>query len=115
MTSQDADPARGAATERELPEPMAQVLAAYERHLVSERDLTPHTVRAYVGDIRGMLEQAARLGHTDVGTLDVRTLRSWLATQQTLGKARTTMARRATTVSVTRRCSTLTACTAAGM
>lgn len=100
MTSQDADPAEAAAAEGELPEPMAQVLAAYERHLVSERDLTPHTVRAYVGDIRGMLEQAARLGHTDVGTLDVRTLRSWLATQQTLGKARTTMARRATAVRV---------------
>ena len=35
-----------------LPEPMAQALAAYERHLVSERDLAGHTVRAYVGDIR---------------------------------------------------------------
>src|SRR6476660_8255550 len=79
---------------------MAQTLAAYERHLVSERDLTGHTVRAYVGDIRGMLEQAARLGHTGVDTLDVRTLRSWLAKQQTLGKARSTMARRATAVRV---------------
>jgi integrase/recombinase XerC len=84
----------------DLPEEMARVLAAYERHLVSERDLTPNTVRAYTGDIRSMLEQAARLGHTGVDTLDVRTLRSWLATQQTLGKARTTMARRATAVRV---------------
>ena len=84
----------------DLPEEMARVLAAYERHLVSERDLTGNTVRAYVGDIRSMLEQAARLGHTGVDTLDVRTLRSWLATQQTLGKARTTMARRATAVRV---------------
>ena len=79
---------------------MAQALAAYERHLVSERDLTGHTVRAYVGDIRGMLEQAARLGHTGVDTRDVRTLRSWLATHQTLGKARTTMARRATAFTI---------------
>ncbi|MEO5711604.1 MAG: tyrosine recombinase XerC [Nocardioidaceae bacterium] len=79
---------------------MARVLAAYERHLVSERDLTANTVRAYLGDIRSMLDQAARLGHTGVDTLDVRTLRSWLATQQTLGKARTTMARRATAVRV---------------
>jgi integrase/recombinase XerC len=79
---------------------MAQALAAYERHLVSERDLTPHTVRAYLGDIASMLDQAARLGHASVATLDVRTLRSWLATQQTLGKARTTMARRATAVRV---------------
>jgi len=47
-----------------------------------------------------MLQQAARLGHTGIGTLDVRTLRSWLATQQTLGKARTTMSRRATAVRV---------------
>ena len=84
----------------ELPEEMAQTLAAYERHLVSERDLTPHTVRAYLGDVSSMLGQAARLGHDSVSTIDVRTLRSWLATQQTLGKARTTMARRATAVRV---------------
>ena len=83
-----------------LPEPMATVLAEYERHLVSERDLTPHTVRAYAADIAGMLEHAAKLGHTDLSTLDVRTLRSWLANQQTRGLARTTMARRATAVRV---------------
>jgi len=79
---------------------MAQALVAYERHLVSERDLAPHTVRAYLGDIRSMLEQAVRLGHGDLTTLDLRTLRSWLATQQTLGRARTTMSRRATAVRV---------------
>ena len=83
-----------------LPESMVTVLAAYERHLSSERDLTPHTVRAYMGDVSGMLEHAALLGHTDLGTIDVQTLRSWLAKQQTLGKARTTVARRATAVRV---------------
>lgn len=92
----DADEPGGAG----LPEPLAEALAAYERHLVSERDLTPHTVRAYMGDVAGMLEHAAMLGHTEVGSLDVRTLRSWLAKQQTMGKARTTMARRATAVRV---------------
>ena len=94
--SEDAAPP----PEDSLPEPMARVLADYERHLTAERDLTPHTVRAYLGDIGGMLEHAARLGHEEVGTLDVRTLRSWLAKQQTLGRARTTMARRATAVRV---------------
>jgi integrase/recombinase XerC len=79
---------------------MAAVLADYERHLTSERDLTPHTVRAYLGDIAAMLEHAALLGHTGVETLDVRTLRSWLAKQQTLGRARTTLSRRATAVRV---------------
>ena len=89
-----------AAEEAGLPEGMAAVLGEYERHLVSERDLTPHTVRAYLGDLAAMLEHARRLGHTDIGTVDVRTLRSWLAQQQTLGKARTTVARRATAVRV---------------
>ncbi|MGZ6803954.1 MAG: tyrosine recombinase XerC [Nocardioidaceae bacterium] len=79
---------------------MTRVLGDYERHLVSERDLTPHTVRAYLGDVAGMLAHAARLGHSDVGTLDLRTLRSWLAAQQSRGRARTTLARRATAVRV---------------
>ncbi len=83
-----------------LPEPMAAVLADYERHLVSERDLTPHTVRAYAADVAGMLGHAAQLGHTDLSSLDVRTLRSWLANQQIRGLARTTIARRATAVRV---------------
>ena len=84
----------------ELPEQMATALAAYERHLSAERNLAAHTVRAYVGDVLGLLRHAAALGHTDVGSLDLRTLRSWLANQQTLGKARSTMARRATAVRV---------------
>lgn len=83
-----------------LPEPMARTLADYERHLVRERDLTPHTVRAYLGDVRGVLEHAHRLGHTDPGTLDLRTLRSWLANLQTRGRSRTTVARRASAVRV---------------
>jgi integrase/recombinase XerC len=83
-----------------LPEPMATVLREYERHLVSERNLSAHTVRAYLGDVTAMLEHAAALGHLELASLDLRVLRSWLAKQQTLGKARTTMARRATAVRV---------------
>jgi len=83
-----------------LPEAMVAALGEYERHLVSERNLSAHTVRAYVGDVSAMLEHAALLGHAELGSLDLRTLRSWLAKQQTLGKARTTMARRATAVRV---------------
>lgn len=84
----------------DLPEPMARVLGTYERHLASERDLTPHTVRAYVGDVAGLLEHAGRLGFGDVTELDLRTLRSWLAKQQSLGLSRTTLARRATAARV---------------
>jgi integrase/recombinase XerC len=84
----------------DLPEEFALALAAYERHLVSERGLTPHTVRAYLGDVSGMLRHAAALGLSTLDQIDVRSLRSWLANQQTRGKARTTMARRATAVRV---------------
>ena len=100
MSTQDEHAEAASTGERFLPEPLAAVLADYERHLVSERDLTPHTVRAYVGDVAGMLEHAAALGHTDLRTLDLRSLRSWLAKQQTLGRSRTTMARRATAARV---------------
>lgn len=76
------------------------MLVAYERHLVSERDLTAHTVRAYCADISALLAHAGTLGVTDIRDLDVRTLRSWLANQQVRGKARTTLARRATAARV---------------
>jgi integrase/recombinase XerC len=84
----------------QLPEAMARVLGAYERHLASERDLTEHTVRAYVGDVAALLEHATRLGLADVAELDLRSLRSWLAKQQSLGLSRTTLARRATAARV---------------
>jgi integrase/recombinase XerC len=83
-----------------LSETMARLLADYERHLASERDLTPHTVRAYVGDIAGLLDHAGRMGIADIGELDLRALRSWLARQQTSGLSRTTLARRATAARV---------------
>ena len=84
----------------DLPEPMSRTLADYERHLVAERNLSEHSVRAYLGDISGLLTHAAGLGMSEVSQLDLRTLRSWLANQQVRGKARSTMSRRATAVRV---------------
>ncbi|MGH3356151.1 MAG: site-specific integrase, partial [Nocardioidaceae bacterium] len=74
----------------------ATLLADYERHLTAERDLTAHTVRAYLADITALLGHAQALGAQQLADVDLRTLRSWLARQQTLGKTRTTIARRAT-------------------
>ena len=45
-----------------LPPEMTSALAAFERHLRSERSLSAHTVRAYLGDIRSLLEYATRQG-----------------------------------------------------
>lgn len=83
-----------------LPEAFARALADYERHLVSERDLAPHTVRAYLTDVSSALDHASRLGHEELGALNLRVLRSWLALQHTRGKARATLARRASAVRV---------------
>ena len=86
--------------EEGLTEQMVRLLGDYERHLVSERDLAPHTVRAYLGDISSLLDHCRRLGLDDVADLDLRTLRSWLAKMQTTGRSRTTIARRATAARV---------------
>jgi len=83
-----------------LPEPFVVALGDYERHLGSERDASSHTVRSYLGDLASLLEHAHRLGLTRLEDLDLRTLRSWLANQQTRGRARTTLARRATAARV---------------
>ncbi len=76
------------------------LLADYERHLTAERDLSEHSVRAYIGDVADLLEHLNRLGHDELSKLDIRGLRSWLAKQQSLGKARSTMSRRATAARV---------------
>jgi len=76
------------------------VLADYERHLTAERDLTANSVRAYVVDLRGLAEHAEKLGVGDPADLTIRTLRSWLANLQIRGRARTTLARRATAARV---------------
>ena len=81
-----------------LPSGMAEVVADYERHLAVERDLSRHTVRAYVADVESMLGHSVALGHRELGSIDLRALRSWLARERTLGHTRTTLARRATAV-----------------
>lgn len=80
----------------ELSEAWAEALGAFERHLAHERDLSEHSVRAYVTDLTRLAEHVSRLGVDDPGRMTLRDLRSHLANQQTRGKARTTLARRAT-------------------
>ena len=80
-----------------LPASVADVLRQYERHLTLERDLSPHTVRAYLGDAVALLGHVAgnNLENATVGRIDLTNLRSWLAAQRTAGASRTTLARRA--------------------
>ena len=78
-----------------LPAPLSSALDAFRRHLAAERGTSPHTVRAYLGDIQALLEHAAQAGLTSLDGLDIALLRSWLADQHSAGLARATLARRA--------------------
>ena len=78
-----------------LPEALAEAVDAYERHLRLERNRSPHTVRAYVGDVVGFLDHVARLGARRPADVELAHLRGWLGIQRQRGAARSTMARRA--------------------
>jgi integrase/recombinase XerC len=77
-----------------LPAALSSALARFSRHLDVERALSRHTIRAYDGDIRSLLEYACRHGVAEPGELDLTTLRGWLASQHQDGAARATLARR---------------------
>ncbi|HEU5386662.1 MAG TPA: tyrosine recombinase XerC [Streptosporangiaceae bacterium] len=77
-----------------LPPELADALVAFERHLRSERSLSAHTVRAYLGDIGSLLEYASHQGVGAPRDLGLTELRGWLALQHESGAARTTLARR---------------------
>jgi integrase/recombinase XerC len=76
-----------------LPPPLAAALAEFERHLRAERSLSPHTVRAYAGDIESLLRHAHHAGIATPDGLELHVLRSWLGVQHESGAARATLAR----------------------
>ncbi len=76
------------------------VLDVYADHLRLERGLSPHTVRGYRTDLADLAEHARRARVHRPADLTLRLLRGWLAAQQSRGRARTTVARRATSVRV---------------
>ena len=90
----------GTTPEDELPPVLRRTLDDYVDHLSRNRDLSAHTVRAYRGDLRDLFIHLHRLGADELSGLTVRSLRSWLALQQTRGRARGTLQRRTAAVRV---------------
>ncbi|HEY1705952.1 MAG TPA: tyrosine recombinase XerC [Trebonia sp.] len=76
-----------------LPAALSSALDDFRRHLDAERALSRHTIRAYCGDIRALLDHAHRGGVESPAALDLGTLRGWLAEQHEAGAARATLAR----------------------
>ena len=83
-----------------LPAALSDALEAFVRHLELERGRSPHTVRAYAGDVASLLDHATRLGVVEPADVDLQVLRSWLARLRSAGAARTTMARRSSAARV---------------
>lgn len=77
---------------------LGSIRATFERYLESERNLSVHTVRAYLGDLDSFFEHLEKLDITDFAKLELSHIRSWLANQQVKGGARTTLSRRAVSI-----------------
>ena len=75
-----------------------EIRDAYSHFLTAEKALSVHTVRAYLGDFDSFVEHLGRNGVTDIADVNLPLIRSWLATQQVRGGARTTLSRRAVSV-----------------
>jgi integrase/recombinase XerC len=75
-----------------------EIRDAYSHYLVNEKALSTHTVRAYLGDLDSFVEHLANNGVSDISEANLQLIRSWLATQQVRGGARTTLSRRAVSI-----------------
>ena len=66
----------------------AELIAAYEEHLVLVRNLADNSIRGYVSDLESFLKHLEKLKVEEFSQLELTHLRSWLADLQSAGVAR---------------------------
>lgn len=77
---------------------LSDAVAGFVSYLADERRFSPHTVRAYGGDVSSLVESEAVTGCASATELTLATLRAWLAEQSASGLSRATLARRVASV-----------------
>lgn len=71
---------------------------AYRSHLITERNLSENSIRAYLADLESLLLFVNQLGVTEFSQLEINHLRSWLANLQIKGAARSSITRRVVSI-----------------
>ncbi|MGV0716599.1 tyrosine recombinase XerC [Mycolicibacterium sp. XJ662] len=78
---------------------MEAILEEFDEYLALQCGRSAHTRRAYLGDLRALFEFVAqKTPDAGMAALTLPLLRSWLAAQAAAGSARTTLARRTSSV-----------------
>lgn len=72
-----------------------EAYAGFTVYLRDERGRSPHTVRAYLADLRDLLNFSTGKGCRHTSDLTLPLLRAWLATLHGAGQSRATIARKA--------------------
>ncbi|RYV51781.1 tyrosine recombinase XerC [Pengzhenrongella frigida] len=71
-----------------------ELSAQFATYLTAQRGLSPHTVRAYTGDLEHLFGFAQTLDRVSLDQVDLAVLRSWLASMAAVPLSRATLARR---------------------
>ena len=87
-------PRDGGPGQADVPQAWASDVDAFRRFLSAERDYSEHTIRAYLGDLRSLIDFAAAAGASSADDLDLHLLRAWLGSLARAGQSRATLARR---------------------